>query len=205
MRFTFVSEKGDGLFVEQVDAGDVDTALRRWYEVSSTEPVGLLDTQDPYYDSPVAIEGLSGVWCHGGHDADEEFILTHFVATTMPSGSQGNESPSTRSGSENGPRVAPYTIILDWDGGTYLSQLRAESPDQAVRRWAEELNVGPIPRMGAAAKRQLNDQLRQDGCAPIDGLVSTWRCSALVRGKVAWVHVVRTEVRISEQAPVNDA
>lgn len=201
MRFTFVTEKAGSTIIEQVDAGDVDVALRKWYEESSTLPVGLLDAQDPYYDPPTPIEGLEGVWGHGCHDTDEVFILTHIVATMMPEDTQVNHRQSARSATKGTAPMAHYTIIMDWDGGTYLRQVRAESGRQAILCWAEKLDVGPIPRMGPAARGQLVEELREDEGAGITGLVNVWRFSARVRGRLALIHMVRTEEPAGDGAP----
>jgi hypothetical protein len=36
--------------------------------------------------------------------------------------------------------VALYAISFDYNGGTYISQLRASSPTTAIERWAEQVD-----------------------------------------------------------------
>ena len=89
--------------------------------------------------------------------------------------------------------MALYTLILDWDGGTYVHQTRGQSVHRAVGRWAEQLDVGLIPGMDVAAREQLVSAIREDDAVALDGLTNVWCCSALLHGKLALVHAVRTD------------
>ncbi len=85
-----------------------------------------------------------------------------------------------------------HTIILDWDGGTYVGQARGRGPNQAVRRWAKGLDVGSIPGLGPASRNRLVEGMEAGDPVALEGLANAWCYSAVVRGKLALINVVRT-------------
>ena len=89
--------------------------------------------------------------------------------------------------------MAKYTVIMDWEGGTYIDQSPGNSVHQAMCRWAESLDVAPIEGMGPASKSQLIAEIRDDDGVPLLGLSNVWCYSALIRGKSALINVVRTD------------
>jgi hypothetical protein len=74
--FTFVIEKAGTTIIEQVTGIDIDDAVARWYNQSSTSPGQPLEGE-----AATPIEGRPGVWCIGGHDPGGVFFLAHVVAT----------------------------------------------------------------------------------------------------------------------------
>lgn len=48
-----------------------------------------------------------------------------------------------------------YTFFLEYKGGTYLSQISAASPQEALMKWSERLNVNEIKGLGEKTKEQL--------------------------------------------------
>ncbi len=40
--------------------------------------------------------------------------------------------------------MALFTVLMEFKGGTYLSQIRAPSPDAALEEWARGLEVKNI-------------------------------------------------------------
>ena len=58
--------------------------------------------------------------------------------------------------------VATFTIIWDFEGGTYVSQVTAMSARAAFQRWAEELDTDPIDGFTGKHKRELLAQLQKD-------------------------------------------
>jgi hypothetical protein len=51
--------------------------------------------------------------------------------------------------------MALYTIILDYRGGTYISQVRARSPRAAAKLWAHTLDVVSVKHLGAKGKQRI--------------------------------------------------
>ena len=85
-----------------------------------------------------------------------------------------------------------YTFVMDFEGGTYVSQVRARSERSAPRRWAEALDVGAVAGMGPASKRELVRKMREYPPVPLSGLRKAWCVGGLVRGRLALVHFFET-------------
>jgi hypothetical protein len=89
---------------------------------------------------------------------------------------------------------------MEYREGTYISQVRASSPKQAVKRWARQLNPKDIWGFGANAKEQLLNDLsgtekwndKFPFPTPLNHVANTWCTTALVRGHVAMIHLVKT-------------
>jgi hypothetical protein len=87
-----------------------------------------------------------------------------------------------------------YTVLLDFKGGTYVSQCRATSPSAAIRKWARELQTDAISGIGKLGKSQLIDDVQSDDPVALEGLSNTWCHSALVRGHLALINIVQTDL-----------
>ena len=91
-----------------------------------------------------------------------------------------------------------YTFIMDYRGGTYISQVRAPSPRKAVWRWAKDLNPKPIYGFGERAKEQLIAELHEDEELgeqfPIEvgQVVNTWCYTLLIKGQLVLINIVKT-------------
>ena len=88
-----------------------------------------------------------------------------------------------------------FTVLMEFKGGTYLSQLRAPSPDAALEKWARGLEVKNIEGMTAAIKRQFVEWLPEARPTAVAGLKSTWCSGFVARTSSALVHIFRTTDR----------
>jgi len=86
-----------------------------------------------------------------------------------------------------------YTFIMEYAGGTYLSQDNAPSPKSACVKWAQGLDESQVSGMGLKSKESLIEQMKEEAPVPLDGLVNAWCKSALVRGELALINLVQTE------------
>lgn len=107
------------------------------------------------------------------------------------------DRPKPFKGKDELANVATFTIIWDFEGGTYVSQVTAMSARAAFQRWAEELDTDPIDGFTGKHKRELLAQLQKDEdsvYAPIllDGLKSAW-CITLPRN-AGLINIVKTKV-----------
>jgi hypothetical protein len=76
-----------------------------------------------------------------------------------------------------------YTIVCEFRGGTYVSQVRASGEVEAVRNWAERIKLEkPIPRASFFAATNVLRDLDGDGPVAIDGLAGVW-CFTTTIGK----------------------
>ena len=85
-----------------------------------------------------------------------------------------------------------YTFVMDYAGGTYVSQVKATSPKSAVKRWASELPVDEIDKFGSASKARLIKDVDDEVPIMIAGLSNVWCSTARIRGKLALINFVRT-------------
>lgn len=84
-----------------------------------------------------------------------------------------------------------YTFILEFEGGTYVSQVSAPSFKSAPLAWAESRLPGEISGMHVESLRELQAAM-EDEPVPLTGLVQAWCASGLVNGSLALVHFVET-------------
>lgn len=87
--------------------------------------------------------------------------------------------------------MALFTVILEFDGGTYISQFRASSPRDAAVKHADHvvrLNGMSTPRN----RGRLSGRLSVETPVAIEGVRKVWCCSASVGRKLALVNIVAT-------------
>jgi hypothetical protein len=86
-----------------------------------------------------------------------------------------------------------YTFILEYAGGTYISQIKASSPKSACVKWAQKLDDSQVKSLGLKGKDSLIEQMKEESPVALDGMSNAWCNSALVRGKLALINIVQTE------------
>ena len=86
-----------------------------------------------------------------------------------------------------------YTFIMEFAVGTYISQIKAPSPKSACVKWAQNLDVSQVKGLGLKGKEALIAQMTDEDPVVLDGMFNAWCHSALVRGKLALINLVRTE------------
>jgi hypothetical protein len=87
--------------------------------------------------------------------------------------------------------MALFTVILEFDGGTYISQFQATSAHNAATKHVAHLI--DIKRMSTPVnRRRLADSLSGENPVAIEGVRNVWCCSATVGKKLALVNIVKT-------------
>ena len=87
--------------------------------------------------------------------------------------------------------MALFTMVLEFDGGTYISQFRARSVQDAAMKHAAHVNE--IKDMGTSANRKrLAARLSSEQPTAIEGARNVWCCSASVGKRFALVIIVAT-------------
>ena len=94
--------------------------------------------------------------------------------------------------------MALFTVILEYRRGTYMTQVVANGPRQALGRWAEGLSPKVVARLGARAKaalpRVVVECRRQiDGPTAIAGLPNVWCAGFPIPG--GFVNIIKTDRR----------
>jgi len=86
-----------------------------------------------------------------------------------------------------------YTFIMEYAGGTYVSQVVAASPKSACVKWAQGLDVSQVGGLGQKSKESLIDEMKTEPPTAIDGLCNSWCATSRIRGGLALINIVRTE------------
>jgi hypothetical protein len=84
-----------------------------------------------------------------------------------------------------------FTFVLEFDGGTHISQFRATSFFRAVEEYGARLlrdkAVAKLP-----VRRRLSEALSAENPVAIKGVRNVWCCSASIGKKLALLNVVAT-------------
>lgn len=88
--------------------------------------------------------------------------------------------------------MALYTFILEYRGGTYISQVRSQSPKPAVKKWLKSLVNDSTLKLSAKTKIALESELIDEVPTPLDDISKTWCIFASVQRKLALVNFVQT-------------
>ena len=87
--------------------------------------------------------------------------------------------------------MALFTVVLQFDGGTYTSQFQETSVQNAAVKHAAHL-VRDKKLSTLANRRRLADRLSMEPPLAIEGVRNVWCCSAAVGRKFARVFIVAT-------------
>lgn len=84
-----------------------------------------------------------------------------------------------------------YTVICEFRGGTYVSQVQGRDINDAVRSWIELLRVErPMGRSSAYLARSLLADLDDNPPKVLKGLQGVWCVSGVYDGDLALANVV---------------
>ncbi|NKI95550.1 hypothetical protein [Rhizobacter sp. SG703] len=89
-----------------------------------------------------------------------------------------------------------YTIVLEYGGGTYVSQTHADDKESALSSWCKtvrtDMDFGPDSCPLAEGIEQEADAAR---LSLLNGLQSAWSFTTLLKGQVILGHVIKTAPR----------
>src|SRR5437868_12494088 len=86
-----------------------------------------------------------------------------------------------------------YTFIMEYAGGSYVSQIKASSPKSACVKWARALDVENIEGLGQSSRLELIKEMVEEAPIPIQNTLGVWCITSLLRGKLALITFVQTE------------
>jgi hypothetical protein len=97
-----------------------------------------------------------------------------------------------------------YTFVLDFKGGTYISQVEASSESEACVRWAKQLDWAGIDGFERRCREELIGGENGEKLLPVEGLRNVWCQTALLGDDLALVHLVLTEKGTDNRPPPAD-
>ena len=85
-----------------------------------------------------------------------------------------------------------YTFIMDFRGGTYISQSLEDSLENAVNKWGLNLDITQINYLTASTKKELLDNLVDTEVVEIDNMKNVWFFCFSIRTGFIKVNVIKT-------------
>jgi len=88
-----------------------------------------------------------------------------------------------------------YTFVLEFWGGTYISQFEGETAYYAALIWANNLKTKEIPHLRKKHKKLLLAELNQNSLVKLRGVNNVWCDSFLIGKHLALLNIVQTDVK----------
>jgi hypothetical protein len=93
-----------------------------------------------------------------------------------------------------GREVCLFTFILEYRGGTHISQVTARSPKAALQRWAMSRRVWSAISSALRVRGRIEaSAFLAENLVAVEGTTGVWCTTASVRRSFALVNVIRTE------------
>jgi hypothetical protein len=88
-----------------------------------------------------------------------------------------------------------YTFIMDYLGGTYISQIEANDIKNAMHKWIKDLLVEEIEGFTENDRRRIiEDNFIDEEPTLLNGLSNTWHFLVLTKKGTGFVNFVKTKV-----------
>jgi hypothetical protein len=87
-----------------------------------------------------------------------------------------------------------YTFIMDYKGGTYISQAEAANEQEAIIRWIEKLDTTQVKGFSKSDKRKIIELgfSDDDRATPITGMQNVWYFNVRTKKGFAGINVIKT-------------
>ena len=85
-----------------------------------------------------------------------------------------------------------FSFVMEFRGGTYISQIYASSHLEAPLKWAHSLEIQDIPFMGPKSHAELIRCLSEQEPTPLAGLRNAWCLHSLVSTGSVLIHYFET-------------
>lgn len=91
--------------------------------------------------------------------------------------------------------MALYTFVMDFRGGTYISQVEAEDLHASIPAWIEAISKqqNQILHLGTKGLEKLKEELADQNPTLLDSLQNVWCLTAHLHSGFALINVVKTE------------
>lgn len=85
-----------------------------------------------------------------------------------------------------------YTIILDYRGGTYISQVENIDEKSALLQSIKELNLNEVQYIKEKTRKKLIEECLDEDITPIDTTKNVHIATAIPTGYLAIFHIIKT-------------
>lgn len=89
-----------------------------------------------------------------------------------------------------------FTLHIDHNGQSTIIQVKAATARKAAIKWAEDINIKEWKGIGNKAKYELIEEMKdkENPCVLIEETINVWCTSALVRGRLFLINIVKTQI-----------
>ena len=85
-----------------------------------------------------------------------------------------------------------YTFILEYKGGTYISQCKAKDVLRAIKKYSKLIvNHELLP--GSFFRDAIDEEVKNYSPTPVSGLVGVWVVSPIVKKKLAIINIIESK------------
>ncbi|MCJ7935367.1 MAG: hypothetical protein MUW56_17505 [Chryseobacterium sp.] len=85
-----------------------------------------------------------------------------------------------------------YTVIMYYQGGTYISQVMAKGIKDALIVWTRELDISIIEELNDNNKKLLQELAVKEMPSLIDGMTNIWYTDFLLSDNYMHAHIIKT-------------
>ncbi|MGP0175237.1 hypothetical protein ACSVIJ_25635 [Pseudomonas sp. NCHU5208] len=86
-----------------------------------------------------------------------------------------------------------YTLIMDYDGGTYVSQVVSDDLNFAASKCIESWDISGLENViSELDKKLILMNLKYEEFTPLKGIINVWCGSVLLKGKFIVMNLVLT-------------
>lgn len=86
-----------------------------------------------------------------------------------------------------------YSIIMYYQGGTYISQIKAKEIKKALILWINNLDISIIENFSNEDKKKLQNLAIEEVPILIDGTENIWYTDFLLGKNYMYAHIIKTE------------
>lgn len=86
-----------------------------------------------------------------------------------------------------------YTFILEYRGGTYISQFEATTPEKALERWIEEHDNSVIWKLKDKHTKQIREWCEESGPVEIRDNTNVWCFIFYIKDHRGLLNFVKTK------------
>lgn len=87
-----------------------------------------------------------------------------------------------------------YTLILEYDGATYMTQVEAADETEALSEWTDDLDVCAIDGFPLDDAEPVIKSLKEQVPSPVRNLINVWNVNFVVGHNLAILHLIKTEL-----------
>jgi hypothetical protein len=96
-----------------------------------------------------------------------------------------------------------FTFVLDYKGGTYISQVVAPAVREAIATWPSVVNWDVIGiQLSSRFERQLRLEISGDDPVALSGMTNVWCISPRLGKSVGTLHIIAT---VRSRCPMGQA